>query len=194
MPLDRPLHDGYPGSMNALVLLAEGFEEIEATAIIDVLRRAGVTVTAAALGASPVRGSHGIALVADRSLDGLDTGTFDAVVLPGGMPGAKNLKEDARVRELVAKAAHDGKVVAAVCAGPIALAAAGVLAGRRATAYPGYELEGAVYSEERVVVDDNVVTSRGPGTVIEFSLALVEKLVGSAKAERLRRDMLVVAP
>jgi len=178
--------------MKALVLLAEGFEEIEATAIVDVLRRAGVTVTTAALGASPVRGSHGIALVADRALDGLEADAFDAVVLPGGMPGAKNLKEDPRVLRLVAKAAHDGKVVAAVCAGPIALAAAGVLAGRRATAYPGYELEGARFSEERVVVDDNVITSRGPGTAIEFSLALVDKLVGAARAEQLRRDMLVV--
>lgn len=180
--------------MNALVLLAEGFEEIEATAIVDVLRRSGVTVTTAALGTSPVRGSHGISLVADRSLEGVDAATFDAVVLPGGMPGAKHLKEDPRVLALVAKAAHAGKVVAAVCAGPIALAAAGVLAGRRATAFPGYELEGARFSEERVVVDDNVITSRGPGTAIEFSLALVERLVGSAAAERLRREMLVVTP
>jgi len=180
--------------MKALVLLAEGFEEIEATAIIDVLRRADVKVTTAALGANPVRGSHGIALVADRPLDGVESEAFDAVVLPGGMPGAKNLKEDPRVVGLVAKAARDGKVVAALCAGPIALAAAGVLAGRRATAYPGYELEGALFSEERVVVDDNVITSRGPGTAIEFSLALVEKLVGAAAADRLRKAMLVATP
>jgi protein deglycase len=180
--------------MNALVLLADGFEEIEATAIVDVLRRAGVTVTTAALGQNPVRGSHGIALVADRALDGTDDSSFDAIVLPGGMPGSKNLKEDPRVTELLSRSAAQGKVVAAVCAAPIALEAAGVLAGKRATAYPGHELPSARYSEDRVVVDGNVVTSRGPGTAIEFSLVLVEKLAGAPTAERLRSAMLVAVP
>jgi 4-methyl-5(b-hydroxyethyl)-thiazole monophosphate biosynthesis len=178
--------------MNALVLLAEGFEEIEAVTIIDVLRRADVAVTTASLGKSPVTGSHGIALVADRALDAVAVSDFDAVVLPGG-PGAKHLKEDARVQALLKQAASAGKVVAAVCAAPIALEAAGLLAGRRATSYPGHELPSARYSEERVVVDGNVVTSRGPGTALEFSLALAEKLTGADVRERLQRAMLVTA-
>jgi protein deglycase len=177
--------------MNAVVLLAEGFEEIEAVTIVDVLRRAGVKVTTAALGASPVMGSHGIALVADRSLDGVAVADFDAVVLPGGMPGSRHLKEDARVLSLLSEAARSNKIVAAVCAAPIALEAAGVLAGRRATSYPGHELPSAHYSEDRVVVDENLVTSRGPGTSLEFSLALVEKLAGADAKERLARAMLV---
>lgn len=177
--------------MNALVLLAEGFEEIEAVTIVDVLRRADVTVTTAALGTSPVTGSHGIALVADRSLDGLSAADFDAVVLPGGMPGARHLKEDRRVLSLLTDAARSNKTVAAVCAAPIALEAAGLLAGRRATSYPGHDLPSALYSEERVVVDGNLVTSRGPGTALEFSLALVEKLVGAEAKARLARAMLV---
>jgi 4-methyl-5(b-hydroxyethyl)-thiazole monophosphate biosynthesis len=177
--------------MNALVLLADGFEEIEAVTIVDVLRRAEVAVTTAALGKSPVTGAHGIALVADRALDGLSVADFDAVVLPGGMPGSRHLKEDARVLSLLRQAMSTQKTVAAVCAAPIALEAAGVLAGRRATSYPGHELPSASYSEERVVIDGNLVTSRGPGTALEFALALVEKLAGADVKERLARAMLV---
>jgi protein deglycase len=176
--------------MKALVLLAEGFEEIEAVTIVDVLRRADITVTTAALGKSPVVGSHGIALVADRSLDGASVADFDAVVLPGG-PGSKQLKEDGRVLSLVRHAMSAGKTVAALCAAPIALEAAGVLAGRRATSYPGHELPSANYSEERVVVDGNLITSRGPGTALEFSLALVEKLAGADAKQRVAHAMLV---
>jgi 4-methyl-5(b-hydroxyethyl)-thiazole monophosphate biosynthesis len=180
--------------MKALVLLADGFEEIEATAIIDVLRRAGITVETAALATSPVMGSHGIAIVADGTLSDVKDAAFDAVVLPGGMPGSKNLKEDPRVLSLLGRAASSGKVLAALCAAPIALEAAGVLAGKRATAYPGYELPSARYSEDRVVVDGNVITSRGPGTALEFSLSLVQKLLGPDAAEKLRERMLVQAP
>jgi protein deglycase len=176
--------------MNALVLLADGFEEIEAVTIVDVLRRAEITVTTASLGKSPVTGSHGIALLADRGLDDVSISDFDALVLPGG-PGAQHLKEDARVQSLLKQAASAEKTVAAVCAAPIALEAAGLLTGRRATSYPGHELPSARYSEERVVVDGNIVTSRGPGTALEFSLSLVEKLVGADVRERLERAMLV---
>jgi protein deglycase len=176
--------------MNALVPLAEGFEEIEAVTIVDVLRRAEIEVTTAALGKNPVTGSHGIALVADRGLDGVSVSDFDAVVLPGG-PGARRLKEDARVQALLKQAASAGKTIAAVCAAPIALEAAGLLAGRRATSYPGHDLPSSRYSEERVVIDGNIVTSRGPGTVLEFSLSLVEKLAGPDVRAELERAMLV---
>jgi 4-methyl-5(b-hydroxyethyl)-thiazole monophosphate biosynthesis len=183
---------------NALVILADGFEEIEAVTVIDVLRRAGVEVTSAACTQRHVTGSHQITVEADRLLDQLWSSSeqrfsepFDVVVLPGGMPGSRNLRDDVRVRELLARQAAAGQWVAAICAGPIALEAAGVLAGRRATAYPGHALPSAKYTEERVVVDGRVVTSRGPGTAIEFALTLVEQLVGSAKARQLREGMIV---
>jgi protein deglycase len=177
--------------MRVLVPLADGFEEIEAVTIVDVLRRASIEVVTAALGDRDVRGSHGITLRADVRLDEVSSERFDAVVLPGGMPGSKTLRDDERLRKIVQRAAGAGKLVAAICAAPIALEAAGVLAGKRATSYPGNELPSARYVEERVVADGSLVTSRGPGTALEFSLALVERLKGSDTANKLRADMLV---
>jgi len=177
--------------MRALVPLAEGFEELEAVTIIDVLRRGGVEVTTAALASTPVTGSHAISVAADALLDAVDPGAFDAIVLPGG-PGAKRLRDDPRLRTLLQTAARDGKLVAAVCAAPIALEAAGVLAGKRATVYPGNELASAAQVlTDAVVVDGNIVTSRGPGTALAFALTLVEKLVSVNKANELRQAMLV---
>jgi 4-methyl-5(b-hydroxyethyl)-thiazole monophosphate biosynthesis len=182
-----------PGvTMRALVPLAEGFEELEAVTIIDVLRRAGVEVTTAALATSPVTGSHAISLAADTTLDAVVGDDFDAVVLPGG-PAARRLRDDTRLRALLQRSARAGRLVAAVCAAPIALEAAGVLAGKRATVYPGNELPSARQVEERVVVDGNIVTSRGPGTALEFALVLVEKLVGAATAGELAGAMIVKA-
>lgn len=182
----------------ALVLLAEGFEEIEAVTIVDVLRRADVRVTTAALTTKVVAGAHGIAIEADGMLDELFTRpsglpAFDLVVLPGGMPGSKHLRDDARVMELVRQQAAASRIVAAICAAPIALEAAGVLRGKAATSYPGYALESANYREERVVTDGNVITSRGPGTALEFALTLVERVISADCARQLRAGM-VVAP
>lgn len=175
--------------MKALVPLAEGFEELEAVTIIDVLRRAGVEVTVAALAASPVTGSHAIRVEADALLDAVQRDVFDAVVLPGG-PGAQRLRDDERVKAVVRRLAAEGRLVAAVCAAPTVLEAAGVLAGKRATVYPGNQLPSAEQVEERVVVDGSIITSRGPGTALEFALAVVEKLAGAAKASELARAML----
>jgi 4-methyl-5(b-hydroxyethyl)-thiazole monophosphate biosynthesis len=176
----------------ALVLLANGFEEIEAVTIIDVLRRAEVQVTTAALEGTSATGSHQITMQADVALDDVGDATrFDAVVLPGGMPGAETLKSDGRVRGLLQRQHAEGKLVAAICAAPIALDAAGILKGRSATSYPGFELPTANYSERRVVEADHVVTSRGPGTALEFALTLVQRLVGVERATKLRQSMLV---
>jgi 4-methyl-5(b-hydroxyethyl)-thiazole monophosphate biosynthesis len=177
--------------MRALVPLAEGFEEIEAVTIVDVLRRASVEVVVAALAASPVRGSHGIFVSADALLDDVLGEEFDAIVLPGGMPGSRTLRDDARVLGIVRDANAKKKLVAAVCAAPIVLEAAGVLAGRRATSYPGNELPSARAVEERVVVDGHLVTSRGPGTALEFALTLVQKLAGAEVADKLESGMIV---
>jgi protein deglycase len=177
--------------MRALVLLAEGFEEVEAVTVVDVLRRGGVSVTTASLAGSAVRGSHGISIVADSTLDDEVMAEYDAVVLPGGMPGAARLRDSGPVRELLQGAARAGKVVAAICAGPIALEAAGLLEGRRATSYPGHALPSAKYVEERVVVDDRIVTSRGPGTAIDFALTLVGLLEGNEARDKVARALLV---
>jgi 4-methyl-5(b-hydroxyethyl)-thiazole monophosphate biosynthesis len=176
----------------ALVLLADGFEELEAVTIIDVLRRGEVAVTTASLGAELVTGSHQISLLADALLDAVTVESFDALVLPGG-PAAKTLREDARAQATIKRAQAAGKVLAAVCAAPTALEAAGVLAGKRATSYPGNPLPSARWVEETVVVDGDVITSRGPGTTLAFALALVERLSG-AEVARVTAERLLVAP
>jgi 4-methyl-5(b-hydroxyethyl)-thiazole monophosphate biosynthesis len=183
----------------ACVLLAPGFEEIEAVTVIDVLRRAGVEVDVAAvmapaLEAAPfVTGSHDISVRAARRVETVSADDYDVLVLPGGLPGAHNLRDDDAVQALIVSAHHKGKLVAAICAGPVALERAGVLAGRAATSYPGNALPSARYSEARVVVDGQVVTSRGPGTALEFALTLVRLLVSEAASEKLASGMMVSA-
>jgi 4-methyl-5(b-hydroxyethyl)-thiazole monophosphate biosynthesis len=175
------------------VLLADGFEEIEAVTIIDVLRRADVSVETLGVAGKKVRGSHGIPIEADRTLGEAKDARWDMVVLPGGMPGSTHLRDDPRVQALIKDQNRGGGKLAAICAAPMALGAAGVLQGRKATCYPGIEKEltGAVVRQDRVVSDGNIITSRGPGTSIEFALKLVEDLSGASKADALRRGMLV---
>lgn len=177
---------------NALVLLAEGFEEIEAVTIIDVLRRGEVAVTTASLAGKHVKGSHDIVVEADTLYDHVSVDDFDALVLPGG-PAAKTLREDARAQATIRRAAEQGKLLAAVCAAPTALDAAGVLSGKRATAYPGSELPTALRTEDRVVEDGNVITGRGPGTSMEFALKVVARLSGAVVAERTAEKLLFSA-
>jgi 4-methyl-5(b-hydroxyethyl)-thiazole monophosphate biosynthesis len=169
-----------------LVPLAEGFEELEAVTIIDMLRRAGIEVVVAALARSPVTGAHGIALSADTTLGDVSTQDFDLIALPGGMPGAANLRDDPRIGAIIRRLHEDGRHVAAICAAPMVLQAAGVLAGRRATAFPGSldEAAGMTLVDEPVVVDGRVITSRGPGTALDFALELVAQLSGPAARQK----------
>lgn len=173
----------------ALVILAEGFEEIEAVTIIDVLRRAEISVTTASLAGKHVRGSHEISIESDTLLDSVNVEHFDALVLPGG-PAAKTLREEPRVLDVVRRATAGGKLVAAVCAAPTVLEAAGVLQGKRATVFPGLQLPSAQQVEERVVEDGNIVTSRGPGTTMAFALKLVERLAGVEVAKKIGEKLL----
>jgi 4-methyl-5(b-hydroxyethyl)-thiazole monophosphate biosynthesis len=170
-----------------LVPLAEGFEEIEAVTIIDLLRRAGIEVHTASLDGPRVTGSHGIAVLADAALDAASVDDYDMIVLPGGMPGAEHLGNDPRVISLLRQFAATGRYVAAICAAPGVLARAGLLAGRSATSYPGFLSATSApeirLSDAPVVVDGKVATSRGPGTAMEFGLALIELLRG-AEARR----------
>jgi 4-methyl-5(b-hydroxyethyl)-thiazole monophosphate biosynthesis len=182
-----------------LVPLAEGFEELEAVTIVDILRRAGIEVVVASLAGSPVTGSHGIRIAADTPLAALAEQDFDMIALPGGMPGAEHLRKDSRIAALVRRLHEAGRPVAAICAAPMVLAAAGVLDGRRATSYPGFLSEDgpARLAGDAVVVDEGVITSRGPGTALDFALALVEALAGPAvrleTESRLERDKTAAA-
>jgi 4-methyl-5(b-hydroxyethyl)-thiazole monophosphate biosynthesis len=179
-----------------LVPLASGFEEIEAVTIVDVLRRAGLDVTVAGLAGGVLEGSRGIRVQPDTTLDRVDARSFDAIVLPGGMGGATALAADERV--LAALRAHHaaGRLTAAICAAPMVLARAGLVEGTRVTSHPSVRdrLAGAtVCAEPRVLREGNVLTSQGPGTAMEFALALVRELVGDAKAEELARAMVVAS-
>ncbi len=168
-----------------LVPLAQGCEEIEAVTIIDILRRAGINVVSAGLDAQPVRASRGTVLVPDTTLDEALKQAFDMVALPGGQPGTNNLKADARIIKLTQQMAHQDRYVVAVCAAPSVLATAGLLDGKRATSFPGV-LNGfpKVNLEPAAVVEDGkIITSRGPGTAMDFALTLVEKLAGRAKRD-----------
>jgi len=170
-----------------LVPLAEGFEEIEAVTVVDLLRRAGIEVRTASLAGREVIGSHGITVLADIGLDEAAATDYDMIVLPGGMPGTTHLKSDPRVTRLLRQFAESGRYTAAICAAPSVLAHAGLLEGRKATSFPGFlksdSAPGIRLSEDAVVVDGKVATSRGPGTAVPFGLALIELLEG-AEARR----------
>lgn len=178
----------------AVVILAEGFEELEAVAPVDVLRRAGVHVTIAGVAGLQVKGSRGIGVQADVLLKDVHD-LPDAVILPGGLPGATNLARSEEVKTLVKKMNIAGKLVAAICAAPAAvLAPLGILDGKKATCYPGCESDLSskiTHSQENVVVDGNVITSRGPGTALEFALAIAVRLAGQEMADTVRGKMLV---
>lgn len=176
-----------------LIPLAQGCEELEAVTVIDLLRRAGVTVVTAGLDRGPVRASRGVVLVPDTDLDAALEQEYDMVVLPGGLPGADHLDRDPRVRALLRKMADSGRFTAAICAAPKVLASAGLLAGKQATAYPGVldatAPAGATLRSDAVVTDGKVITSRGPGTAMDFALTLIEQLVGRSTRERVEATL-----
>ena len=164
---------------SVLVPLAEGCEELEAVTIIDLLRRAGIEVVTAGLEDGPVLASRGVGLLPDTTLDNALASDYDMVVLPGGGPGSDRLDADSRIRELLIKMANSGKFTAAICAAPKVLKSAGLLDGKDATCYPGVmdnqQIPG-LDTDQPVVQDGKVVTSRGPGTAMDFALTLIENL------------------
>ncbi len=178
----------------AIVVLANGFEEIEAVTPIDVLRRAGVGVTVAGLDAREVEGAHGVVYRANTLVSDIIQ-TPDAIILPGGMPGSANLGRSNELKRIVLDVKSSNGICAAICAAPaLTLGKWGILDNIRATCYPSFEKEfpaTTIFSEERVVVDGNVVTSRGPGTAFDFALALTELLVDKGTADKLRQGMLL---
>ncbi|MDK0761313.1 DJ-1/PfpI family protein [Clostridium perfringens] len=178
-----------------LVFLAEGFETIEALSVVDVCNRAKVTCHACSLTENrAVNSAHGTMVLCDKLISDDDLETYDAIVLPGGMPGSTNLRDNEKVQSLIKKYNKENKIVAAICAAPIALAKAGVIEGKKVTSYPGFkeELGNVNYVEEdTVVVDGNIITSRGPATALVFGLEILKKLGYEKEAEEIREGMLI---
>ena len=173
------------------VLLAEGFEEIEALTVSDIMRRANLTCDLVSINSgNKVKSSHGVVVEADKIFD--NSMEYDLVVIPGGMPGAANLRDDERVIELIKKQNEAGKLIGAICAAPITLAKADIIEGKKITSYPGYEdeLPNCEYLEEPVVVDGNIITSRGPATAMVFSYRLLEELGYEKEAKAISSGML----
>lgn len=176
---------------NALVLFAEGSEELETVSIVNILRRAGINVTLAGLADGVLRGSRGIAIQPDTTLAAVLHNSYDMVVLPGGQPGTRNLRADTRVLQLVQNMARDDKYVAAICAAPAVLATAGLLSGKQATSFPGCldEFSDVEIQSAAIVEDGKLITSRGPGTAMDFALLLIERLAGKAAREKVEAGL-----
>jgi len=181
---------------SVLIILAEGFEELEATASVTILRRAQVDVTTAGLIPGPVKGARGVTIVPDTSLDKVEKESFDVVLMPGGFPGTTHLKESASVAKLLRGALERGAYVGAICAAPSVLAGLGMLRGKRATSHASVREEltqggATIVGDEAVVQDGKIVTSKGAGTAIEFGLQLVKVLCGEEKLGEVKKGMMI---
>ena len=175
------------------VFMADGCEEIEALTVVDLARRAGIEVAMISVtGEKLVKGAHGINFQTDIPAEYMDFDMLDGIVLPGGMPGTLNLGANDYVQKTIAEFASEGKLVAAICAAPSVLGEAGLLQGKRATSYPGFDdkLLGAEVCTQSVVIDGNMITSRGMGTAIDFALAIIEYLLDKAVADDLAKGII----
>jgi len=175
-----------------LVPFSKGVEEIELVAVVDILRRAGIETVMASLDGATTTGRSGITLAPDATLADVADDSWDMVVLPGGLPNARLLRDNPDVKAVVQRLRKQSKTIAAICAAPTALAAFGVIENRRVTSYPGMKDEvqmlspSSVYCDDAVVEDDFLITSRGAGTAVEFALRLVARLTGNEKASEIR--------
>ncbi len=175
------------------VFLADGFEDIEALAPVDILRRGGVDVkTVSVTGSREAVSAHGVTILADITFEEADLSDADLLMLPGGLPGATNLNDHQGVREALAAQAARGGRIAAICAAPMVLGSLGLLKGRRATCYPGFEkyMDGAEYTAELFTVDGNITTGRGPAATLPYAYAILESFVGRAKTDEIRAGMI----
>ncbi|KJR42379.1 DJ-1 family protein [Candidatus Magnetoovum chiemensis] len=178
---------------SVLIILAEGFEELEAVTVIDVLRRAEITVVTAGLNDGPITSARQIKITPDKTINEIEADKFDMLVLPGGQPGTDNLAKDDRVKKIVQTMHQNNKYTAAICAAPYVLSQAGILNNKTATSYPSFHDKlnaKSVDTKSAVVIDGNVVTSQGPGTALEFAFKLVEIFKGSGKAKEIAAAML----
>lgn len=173
------------------VFLADGFEEIEAIATVDVLRRAELEVKTVGVGGKEITGSHGMKLTADICDCEVSTDDLQAIVLPGGMPGTLNLEKSDTVQKMIKHCADNSLLICAICAAPSILGHLGLLNGKTATCYPGFEedLTGAELAKEFVYRDGNIITARGPGVTIDFAFKIAENFIKKEKTETIRRNM-----
>lgn len=178
--------------MKVAIILAPGFEEIEAITCVDILRRADIDAQMVGLESTEVTGTHGIQITADTVLGDINANDYQMIVLPGGLPGAKHLAQSEKLAKVLNEFDRNNAKIAAICAAPWALKTAGVL-GDHYTCYPGFDAQvnQAGYTDSvNVVVDQNIITSRGPATAMEFALNLVKELLGNEKFESLKKDLL----
>ncbi len=175
-----------------LVPLAPGFEEIETITVVDILRRSGARVTVAGTIEGPIEGSRGVRVLPDESLNDVPIDGLDLVVLPGGQPGTDHLKNDSRISSILIEMMNSRKLIGAICAAPIILEENGLLNDRNRTSHPSVKegLMGNLYLEDRVVVDGNIITSRAPGTAMEFALTLVKILFGKDRVDTVNKGVL----
>lgn len=180
---------------SVVVFLAEGFEEIEAITMVDVLRRVSIECDTCSIVEDKyyVTGAHGIEIKADKNINDINSKEYDCLILPGGMPGSENLKQNNVVIKMINEFNKENKIIGAICAAPIVLEEAGILSNKKVTSYPGFEkmLGDCNYIEDIVVEDGNIVTSRGPATALQFSLKIVEKLIGIEKSNELKDEMML---
>jgi 4-methyl-5(b-hydroxyethyl)-thiazole monophosphate biosynthesis len=176
-----------------LIPLAAGFEDLEAVTIIDLLRRANISVTVAGLDDGVITGSRGTRILPDEILDTGSASGYDMIVLPGGLPGADNLNNDNRIHNILRQMADNGRYIAAICAAPKVLASAGLLKDKEVTSFPGalsdVAIEGMHHTGMAIAIDGNVITSRGPGTAMDFSLELIQLLTGSEARQQVEQGL-----
>lgn len=180
--------------MRVIVFLANGFEEVEALTVVDYLRRMDIDVDMVSITEEiRVKGAHNIEVITDKKTGEIKDGNgYDGVIIPGGLPGATNLRDDDKVIDIVKSINKREGLVAAICAGPIVLERAGIINGRKVTSYPGFDqdLETGIYKEEPVVRDNNIITARGPAIAVDFAIEIVNYLLGDEKSEELKKDIL----
>ncbi|MCR1933717.1 DJ-1/PfpI family protein [Clostridium tepidum] len=179
--------------MKVLVFIAEGFEEIEALTVVDILKRADIQCDMCSITSNKeVIGAHNISVKADKILEDIKATEYSALVIPGGMPGATNLRDNNKVINLVKEFNKDKKLIAAICAGPIVLSKANIIKGKEVTSYPGFEndLKEGIYKKDLIVQDENIITSRGPSLAINFAFKILENLK-KYSVEKIKEDMLL---
>lgn len=171
--------------------LANGFEEVEAIASVDVIRRAGIDIATVGIGSKNITGSHGITVVCDLDEAQADIDNYDGLLLPGGMPGTLNLEKSQTVNKFLDKAFDTNRLICAICAAPSILGHKNMLVGRRAVCFPGFEseLNGAVLTDAYVETDGNIITAKGMGSAVDFGLAVAEAVMGSEIAVKLKESL-----
>lgn len=173
------------------IILADGFEEVEAIEPLDIMRRCGIEAVTVSLGADTVTGAHGVAVRPDITIDKVEPDKMEALVLPGGAPGYQNLDASPAVHSLINRALADGRYLCAICAAPSILGKKQILSGKNATCFPGFEssLYGANVVDDKAVTDGKIITARGAGAAADFGFAIAKALAGAEKADEIKRTM-----